>query len=241
MYPQKWRFPEQILAFTLDYADYNNPQDGNIQLTWDPSTKFRRQSHDQLLETADFFRGEINRLQNHVNVDENMDDIPEHEWDAIRSYHSALITAMSMAVESLPELAPDCFANATNCHVQARMRYDPLAAPSLNTAEATRPYSCDTDVSMDFAQYVIADEVESAYQRITFFQDPVTKDMCFDLDDTYQQCTRYVAWSFFRIFYASIYSCTATHNILSAIDRNIMRWSFITQRDSCQIYGESCL
>mmetsp|Transcript_11839 Transcript_11839/g.32855 ORF Transcript_11839/g.32855 Transcript_11839/m.32855 type:complete len:830 (-) Transcript_11839:6-2495(-) len=184
MYPQRWTFPTfSAVSFGLDYD-----HDGNLKLTW-----FRKpMSDDQALEAVERFESELERLRREIDLSSTstlMEEIPSSEWDTINNFHTAMVTAIDKFIETTKGETP-CLRGEGVCRISPQ-RYDPLLKPSIHTAEVTRPYACDTDVSMDFDDYEIIENIQSIYQSIAFFQDPETKDMCFDLDDVYQQCTSY--------------------------------------------------
>jgi len=150
-----------------------------------------------LLEAMEFFEFELNRLQNDIDLDRTTtnNNIPDSEWGTIMAYHKAITTAISMVIPAIQDIAPclkgdNSSDNTSVCKISPK-RYDSLRTPTIDTAEVTRPYSCDTEVSMDFSDYDSIETIKSIYQTINFFQHADTKDMCFDLDDTYQQCTSY--------------------------------------------------
>eukprot|EP00527_Entomoneis_sp_CCMP2396_P009368 CAMPEP_0198138924 /NCGR_PEP_ID=MMETSP1443-20131203/2291_1 /TAXON_ID=186043 /ORGANISM="Entomoneis sp., Strain CCMP2396" /LENGTH=1220 /DNA_ID=CAMNT_0043800881 /DNA_START=48 /DNA_END=3710 /DNA_ORIENTATION=- len=171
-FPQTWIFHDQGVAFKLD------EEDGELQLKWIKDEP----EEDEL----GFFDEQIERLTDIYNskLTLHLEGVLEYEQETVKEYTGALIAALEKMVGVVRGF--DCATSEGTCSVSSG-RYDDLDKRYSDYDITT----CDRGVSLDYTTYEIIDNVESHYQLQEWIKDPVSSNVCFDLDDIYQQCTSY--------------------------------------------------
>ena len=191
--PQKWLFPQHKMRFTLDYKyerDGSVLDPNDLQLQWlgrdRPGPNAREFLEDHVERLQDLQATALSSLDLYPTL-------PQFEWDSIREYHGALLTALKTALqvldqeeqaatgETCPDGSDSCQASVSNG------RYHAL--DEMFDDEGYNSYVCKVDWS--FPTYDRVAKWKSQYQKIFFVEDPQTHDVCFELDSTYQICGCY--------------------------------------------------
>jgi len=186
-YPQRWIFHDQDLAFEITDEGANDEglNGNNLRLKW-----FKDQEPTE--DSIDYMMGELSYLRSTVvkkYLDEADSSIPTHELDTIRQYVNALELAFALALDTAEhEDGTGLCNNSGECT---------LGLVDLSTYNQERQWywidTCDDDnIFGKFEnEYDSLETINSPYQKITFFRDPVNNDMCFELDLITQICSSY--------------------------------------------------
>jgi len=181
-YPQRWIVAETVGFEVFDRGD---DMDGNnLDISW-IFGHGEEKAYDVLHNTLRGLKLFQDRSAGLELVDESI--LPRNELEIIRNYHQAFTKAVSLALIAFIEEGKECKGDEF-CSV-ANTRYKSL----MEDAEKVKiNYKvCDRDHFYDFEGYYQIDEVKTTYQTINTMHHPTTKETCFDLDDTVQQCTGY--------------------------------------------------
>lgn len=193
-YPQRWVFHGTSIAFDLE-EDEND----DLVLKWlekpeKDDLPYLTVNLDRLVEFSD-------RLITRPAA------IPTYEWNVIKQFHQSLVAAIENATAELEnsescEVNDDgsvtCFDKFDEMPVDdedsddsddEEERYDPMT--ERDNFMAYHDHCCTKAKDWDFRDYAVLDEIESPYQKITFFTDLDDGDMCFDLDNIVQICSSY--------------------------------------------------
>jgi len=106
VYPQRWDFPSQDVAFSLDY-EYNSAtgepimtsenDDDNVVLIWHEKPS---------VIPVEFFAQQLVRLGEFASKELNAgkpQDMPQHEFDTLNRYHGALQNAMQKLIKAVED------------------------------------------------------------------------------------------------------------------------------------------
>jgi len=185
-YPQRWIFEDNSLGFVIDEIHPHDQESSQYEiLSWifgKPST-----------EAIDFMDNELGRLENLqetfiLQADQEL--LPNNEYHTILAFLKALIVALTTALKSLPH--DDTCVYEGTCSL-SMSRYEDLMVQTEGLPY-DKAYTCDNQKvfePFDNGQYVELETIQSKYQQINYFQDPLNKDTCFDLDNTVQICGSY--------------------------------------------------
>jgi len=184
-YPQRWFFTElKEVSVEIDEAvdDYGIPT-GKLEIVeW--INRKRSVDEEELIQ---IFQDERTRLSEiYATEFETRDEaVPEQEWDVIVQYHSAVITAVELVIDTL-SVDNRCLEEG-NCVISERYR---------NLREELGPIDFnakiwDSKETFEFQGYLMLETIKTQYQLLNFFRDPNNSDTCFDIEDTVQICTNY--------------------------------------------------
>lgn len=177
-YPQRWIFPNEDMRFDID----KNDTDWSVSWIGDPPNpsgiKFLRVVQSGLWMCQETTLKETYATHEHI---------PSTELTTILQFHQSYLKAVTYALETVNKDSKECDADGKTC--AATTKYVDLTKETdeLELDNAI----CDSDVFLSSDDYVDIDQIASAYQKIGTFQNPATKDTCFDLDNTVQICGSY--------------------------------------------------
>lgn len=190
LYPQRFTFgptKKNTVSFTLDIRHAEDGGDEELFITWENG-----KSPDEVV--VKFMETQVERLQ---YLGSEMfapgsappPEVSEHEWEAILSFHEAMVTALEIALLTVSH-EENCLNDSLNGGKECPLsesRYNPL--DEMFDDEDYNRYVCDID--WNFPGYETLEVIQSQYQKIHFIQDPNNLDVCFSLDHTWQQCGSY--------------------------------------------------
>jgi len=100
-YPQRWYFPEQAIAFDLDYVPGSTRGEASaaLQVHW-------IESHSHSAEGYKFLQEQLQRLEDLAETELASPDptIPKHELETIVRYRHALMVALTHAIKAMEGL-----------------------------------------------------------------------------------------------------------------------------------------
>jgi spermidine synthase len=142
---------------------------------------------DQVLESKETM------LSTRPNADNPT--VPQHEWDAIRAYISAMEIAIATALHY--DYDNDCIDSGTCSISSFEERYVDLQHQNLvflyDDGEDDPP-TCDDEVQTEpfhDGTFETLEEIQSPYQNLVYMWNPENRDTCLDLDGTIQICDSY--------------------------------------------------
>ena len=182
--PQKWVLPTLGAKFLVDRFNEEGEEKLSFQWIGEPIDGRRM----IVLEH------EYDRLMEEVWEDEfkfRNEKIPEAEYMALVEYYNAITTALRqlLLLGNDGDLCLSMSYIDSKICLGADRRYDELDTPYGEND--FKDETCDRKETLNLRNFHIVDQVQSPYQSITYMQDKYTKNMCFDLDLTYQICTSY--------------------------------------------------
>lgn len=170
-YPQRWHFATHGIDFAI-----HEGQDKQLELVW-----LSGSTPDD--DAVYFFQHEVHHFKMFLNEISSWrkSDVPADELKLIREFLSAYLTAMKMAVEKTAVYRED---NESEYSVQE----ETLIINDLDS-RLFQQYQCNTLIQRVFdGDFETIETMRSAYQKITYYRDPETDDVCLYLDGVYQQC-----------------------------------------------------
>jgi len=174
LYPQRWIFPD--VKFNVEEDTDNDDNDLTVSWIGDPPT-LEGVEYLHEVSTAMALAGKTMLGSN--------GNIPSNELDTIRKFNTAIYKATSIALKKSITESEGCVDGICDAFV----RYDDLTEDQKNIEYEV--HMCDNEEFYKFHEYRDVGSVQSAYQLISTATDPITKDTCFDLDNTVQICTSY--------------------------------------------------
>ena len=196
-YPHRFYMHDRDIAFEVDTMD---GKPGRYTVKW----LAEEDPNDDQITFMDYQRERLVRMLSSGRLDSFQSKVPEHEFKTLKQYHHALMTALDAVLSEELEFEEDdeedeeedeeiCTADGVCQAGSAWHRYKDLDEEPESIDEFYRvSYQCDT-LAFGTEHYEKIENVMSHYQRIDYYMDPETKDMCFYLDTIFQMCSSYRA------------------------------------------------
>ena len=187
--PQTWIFNNLDLSFRIDEI-YDKDKNGTGEhkvtewITDEPDEDDINWLKDRLKDIA---------VIKKVDLAKRRKNVPEHEWNIINEFNSALEFAINTAIHSY-NFDEECI-NAGTCKMSLD-RYINLdeTLPVYPDEDYEQYGTCNTAKQFgifDDGTMVDLETIQSPYQEINFMWDPRNRNTCMDLDSTVQICDSY--------------------------------------------------
>ena len=162
-FPQKWIFHDQEVSFQLDETE-----EGGLDISFMSAEP----NEDSLV----FFYEQLERLESLYETELSVPapGVSPLEQEAIRKLCSSFILAITKMIAAVQGF--ECGLSIHDCRV-SDARYNDLAT-DYDTYHIT---TCDREISLDYSDYVIIDNVQSLYQAQEWIKHPEHHNVCFDL------------------------------------------------------------
>lgn len=171
-YPQTWIF--QDVTWELE-----DDEEGNFRVTW-----LEDSFPDE--ETIDEMMAQVQRLESlgQEKFTEQPEGLPDSEWQMALRFYNAYLTALREGAEAASREG-SCL-EKKECRL-TNDRYNAL--DNMFNEEGYNRYVCEID--WGFPGYEQLEVVQSNYQKLTYIMDEENRDVCFSLEETWQQCGSY--------------------------------------------------
>lgn len=173
-FPQRWVFHLTTVAFELDVDE-----GGELRVSW----LHERPDGDGLRFAAQSFEQLVRFGQNHL--ESRPSKMPKNEWSALKSFHDALVVALTAALSAAKD-SKTCVIAERNC---PQYMFDDLEEEPHPVERDRYIYTCDADKTHKLTGYVKLDSITSQYQHLVFEYNPVSLNTIFVLDGIIQQTT----------------------------------------------------
>lgn len=190
--------PEQI-TFELVPDD---TQSGTIHVEWSKHIQFDDKGRNYVRR---IFRQHLRKVYRFHNVQHDLEDsasdLPETERLKLLDYYHTLRTALLFAIHSLENEGDE---SGTECHEHMSSNEGACEAShvdvygwhydDLKWEEDDLNYiypTCSTTQLLDFQSYDSIEELQTNYQKLWFMGRQRDDDVCMNLENTLQICSRY--------------------------------------------------
>jgi hypothetical protein len=183
-YPQRWVFRRtEQLAFELD----QDVQTKELVVRW---LRNRPAEEDVGWAEASLYRLQGMQISNLLANAANGTGFHPRELRLIEEYYNALVTALKSAIEAADNLATCVYTQGT-CP-QRPIPYDSLHDEPGPLDSKRGAYTCDAEKTHNFDSYKLIDAVESHYQRMLFYKNEATGDVCSELNGVLLMCNSFL-------------------------------------------------
>ena len=175
MYPQRFTFEEQGVAFSVDRE---HESDNELKVIWHSDELFSDNE-----DAIEFFQDQLQRLGDVYDrrMKNHNEYVPTNEMEVLKKFTVAYIVAMERMLDVIRGI--DCAVSADGAeNSTASCSISPKRYSSLDEKyDEYDKRTCDKYVSLDFSWYDDTEQIQSHYQLSSYIESPENGNTCFDL------------------------------------------------------------